>query len=237
MGGEEFTFLLMEENRIAQLGDTSEIGELSPEDNGTDNKNDTAPHENGEEDCGKGAERREYERLIKTRFKDFYTEDTQRMINRRFKSYKALEEKCKSLEDELLSYAATTRTSDVELLEKNKAGEGEIKEKYSDFSPEEAYSSEKFMSLARLAVEGGEMTLCDAYRLSFFDKLILAERERAESEAEQRIHDRIRANRSRAVENAMLPRALTRGFSAAQLTREERAALAKRAANGEKIGF
>ena len=227
----------MEENRIAPLGDMSEIEENSPDDNGTDKENDTVPHENGEEDSGKISERREYERLIKTRFKNFYTEDTQRMINRRFKSFKALEEKCKSLEDELVSSAATARMSDGELLEKIKASEGEIKEKYSEFSPEEVYSSEKFMSLARLALEGREITLADVYKLSFFDKIISFERERAEREAEQRIYDKIRINRSRAVENAVLPRAMARGFSASQLTRAERAALAKRAANGEKIGF
>ena len=159
------------------------------------------------------------------------------MINRRFKSFKALEEKCKSLEDGLVSSAATARMSDGELLEKIKASEGEIKEKYSDFSPEEAYSSEKFMSLARLSLEGGNISLSDAYKLSFFDKIISSERERAEREAEERIYGKIRANRLRAVENAMLPRAVSKGFSASQLTREERAALAKRAANGEKIGF
>ena len=237
MGGEEFTFLLMEENRIATLGDMSEIEAESSENNGTDNENDTVPHKNGEEDGGKSVERKEYERLIKTRFKDFYTEDTQRIINRRFKSYKALEERCKSLEDDLISSVATARLGDGELLGKIKASAGEIKEKYADFSLEEACSSEKFMSLARLALEVGNISLSDAYKLSFFDKIILLERERAEREAEGRIYDKIKANRSRAVENAMLPRALSRGFSASHLTREERAALAKRAANGEKIGF
>ena len=49
--------------------------------------------------------REEYERLIKTAFKDFYTEDTQRLINKRFKKYKALEEKVKLLEDEAQRYA------------------------------------------------------------------------------------------------------------------------------------
>ncbi|MBQ4091460.1 MAG: hypothetical protein IJC64_03985 [Clostridia bacterium] len=44
------------------------------------------------------SERAEYERLIKNRFKRFYTEDTQRMINKRFKRYKAMEERLASLE-------------------------------------------------------------------------------------------------------------------------------------------
>ena len=236
MGGEEFTFLLMEENRIAPLGDMSEIEERSSMDNGTDKENDTVPHENGEEDSGKIAERREYERLIKTRFKDFYTEDTQRMINRRFKSFKALEEKCKTLE-QTIAAAASSHVSDEELLEKIKASEEEIGLKYADFAPDEVYSSEKFMSLARLSLEGGNISLSDAYKLSFFEKLISAERERTEREVEQKIYDKIKSNRARAVENAVLPKTVSRGFSAAQLTKEDRAALAKRAANGEKIGF
>ena len=49
--------------------------------------------------------REEYERLIKTAYKDFYAEDTQRLINKRFKKYKALEEKVKLLEDEAQRYA------------------------------------------------------------------------------------------------------------------------------------
>ena len=36
-------------------------------------------------------DRDEYERLIKTRFKEYYAEDTQKMINRRFRKYKVLE--------------------------------------------------------------------------------------------------------------------------------------------------
>ncbi|MBE6583632.1 MAG: hypothetical protein E7649_01435 [Ruminococcaceae bacterium] len=44
------------------------------------------------------AEREEYERLIRTRFKQFYTDDTQKMINKRFKRYKAMEQKLSTLE-------------------------------------------------------------------------------------------------------------------------------------------
>ncbi len=42
--------------------------------------------------------RAEYERLIRTRFKEFYTDDTQKMINKRFKRYKAMEERLIELE-------------------------------------------------------------------------------------------------------------------------------------------
>ena len=50
-------------------------------------------------------EREEYERLIKTRFKELFKEDTQRLINKRFKKYKALEEKVEMLEANAKKYA------------------------------------------------------------------------------------------------------------------------------------
>ena len=50
-------------------------------------------------------ERAEYEKLIRTRFKDLYAQDVQKLINKRFKKYKALEDKVKRLEDEAKKYA------------------------------------------------------------------------------------------------------------------------------------
>lgn len=45
------------------------------------------------------SDREEYERLIKTKYKDFFAADAQRLINRRFKKYRALEEKVRALEE------------------------------------------------------------------------------------------------------------------------------------------
>ena len=50
-------------------------------------------------------DREEYERLIKERFREHYAADAQRLINRRFKKYKALEEKVKELEAEVSRHA------------------------------------------------------------------------------------------------------------------------------------
>ena len=61
-------------------------------------------------EAGDIATREEYERLIKTTYKNFFAEDTQRLINKRFKRYKALEEKVRSLE------AAAEKYADVERL-------------------------------------------------------------------------------------------------------------------------
>lgn len=55
--------------------------------------------------CG----RDEYERLIKTIYKDFFAEDTQRIISKRFKKYKALEERVRELEGEAARYADIER--------------------------------------------------------------------------------------------------------------------------------
>ena len=60
-------------------------------------------------DIGAVNDREEYERLIKTTYKEFFTEDTQKLINRRFKKYKAIEERVKFLENEAQKYADIER--------------------------------------------------------------------------------------------------------------------------------
>ncbi len=54
-------------------------------------------------------ERREYEELIRTKFKKFYTEDTQKMINRRFRKYKELEARAQLLEEEKAQFEETLK--------------------------------------------------------------------------------------------------------------------------------
>ena len=131
--------------------------------------------------CGEDAseevcedERKEYERLIRTRFKELFREDTQRLINKRFKKYKALEEKVRSLEAE-------------------------------------------------------------AQRYAHFDSLLAAERERAVAETEERMNLQFKAMRSRAAENAVMPRVSPPPLDVSKLTKSERASLASRALKGEKI--
>lgn len=52
---------------------------------------------------GDGAKtlREEYEKLVKSRFKELFDEDVQKLINRRFRKYKILEERYKILEGSL----------------------------------------------------------------------------------------------------------------------------------------
>ncbi len=54
------------------------------------------------------SDRAEYEALIRGKFREHFAADTQRLINRRFKKYKALEEKVKELEE------AVSRSADIE---------------------------------------------------------------------------------------------------------------------------
>ena len=60
--------------------------------------------------AGEILDREEYERLIKTKYKAFFAEDAERLISRRFKKYKALEEKVRLLEENAKSF------SDIEAL-------------------------------------------------------------------------------------------------------------------------
>ena len=54
-------------------------------------------------------ERREYDELIRTKYKKFYTEDTQKMINRRFRKYKELEARAQVLEAEKAQFEETLK--------------------------------------------------------------------------------------------------------------------------------
>lgn len=63
------------------------------------------------------SEREEYEELIKTRFKELYAEDAQRLINRRFRKYKIMEERFKIMEETLAKREAELSQSAERLAE------------------------------------------------------------------------------------------------------------------------
>ncbi len=82
------------------------------QENATDDINDCEENEafekegssQDEEDTAKNvslSEKEEYERLIKHRFKELYAADAQKLINRRFRKYKVLEERYKIMEETL----------------------------------------------------------------------------------------------------------------------------------------
>ena len=75
------------------------------------------------------SERAEYERLIRTRFKSFYTEDTQKMINKRFKKYKALEDKLRDMEQAAKQSEARIAELDALVISERERIEREAEER------------------------------------------------------------------------------------------------------------
>ena len=190
----------MEQNRnIETVGDSPLDGEVALDENSLISEDAIgADPEESFEDGGKGIslglaeretqnERDEYEQLIKKRFKDFYAEDTQRLINRRFRKYKVMEERFKLLEESL--------------------------------AEKEAQNSENLRKIAE------------------FESLLRSEVEKAVKETEERVINEIRSRQLRPLENGILPRSHELPFDVSGLTKKERASLAKRAADGEKIKF
>ena len=108
----------MEENRIDLTDisfDADNSDALSSENYQEENKEEAVPvGENGRNDKN---EREEYEQLIKNRFKEFYAEDTQRLINRRFRKYKIMEERFKYIEESLAEKEAKLLEKDAKIAE------------------------------------------------------------------------------------------------------------------------
>lgn len=133
------------------------------------------------------SEREEYERLIKTRFKALYGEDTQRLINRRFRKYRVMEERYHILEENYKALEIAAAESEKKLKEMSE----------------------------RLSQEG----------------------ERIAKETEERVLSEIRSRRLRPNENGLSGAAISPRSDVSRLTRDERARLARRAADGERISF
>ena len=164
--------VLLEDKNDAIGAFPEEVGEDLPEDDG----NITAKND----ELRKSEEKEEYRRLIKTRFKDSYQEDAQKLINRRFRKYKELEEKY-----------------------------GESEKRLNEAISELSSLKESFQS----------------------------EIEKAIKETEEKVLNSVRQRRLRPAENGMVPSVAFGKSEVSALTKSERANIAKRAANGEKISF
>ena len=161
-----------------------EVGSLTDDDDGHAVGNNVTCEE---ENSSAKTLREEYDELVKGRFKDLYAEDMQRLINRRFRKYKIMEERHRLLEESL-------------------------KEK--------------------------EVKIADAEkRIADFDEKLRSEIEKTAAETEKAILERLKARRLRPSEIGIAPRKTNSPFDVSGLSRQERAALARRAAGGEKIKF
>ena len=92
------TGMIPEKNDTVIYDEIQNIGEITEE-------IDTLEKSDAEEEIGREdlfTEREEYDALMKGRFKSFYAEDTQRLINRRFRKYKIMEERYKLLEEDVV---------------------------------------------------------------------------------------------------------------------------------------
>ena len=179
------------------------------------------------------SDRAEYN-LIKTKYKDYFTEDTQKIINRRLKKYKALLSQFEEArEQEAIGVELGGESLDSFILSR----ENEIKEEYQDFSLDKARENERFLKLAALSAREKEISISDAFRLSHFEEILKKERERVREETEKNMLLRLGARKARPSENGLTTNKSSSSFDASRLSRVERAELAKRAAKGEKIHF
>lgn len=226
----------MDENKTDIFEDEDAIGTLPEEESAEDEDLFEGSDTLSAEEIRR-AERAEYDRLIRSRFKEFYTEDTQRMINRRFRKYKELEEKLNAAKEEMSAEIAekSKKLTRDALVARIRESSDALKKEFSDFSEELALNSEKFIEIATVLLEDGRFGLSDAYKLSHFDEIVGKTALDAAKATEERVLREIRSKRARPNENGLTHRTAASPFDVSKLTRAERARLAKRAAGGEKI--
>jgi hypothetical protein len=190
------------------------------------------------------SERSEYRRLIRTRFKDYFTEDVEKIINRRVRRYKSELERLQSGEEAEVAEADTTaEDAQRERIDRDgvigliRAAGSELESRYSSFSLADAERDERFISLATVGIDSGAFGIEDAYKLSNFDSIIASERELTRRETEEKVLQSAAIRRMRPDENGIRASRGYGSFDASKLSRGERAEIARRAAKGEKISF
>lgn len=157
--------------------------------------------------------------------KDFYTEDTQKMINRRFKEVKATES------------ALKTALERLEVYEKKRVTPIPPDEAFLAAHPDFSLERELENNTFRLLYEGGVPT-ADAYGAAHISELIESARKSGAADAVKATLDSVRARGVRVRESAS--EAYTGNLikrDVSRLTRTERAELARRALSGENITF
>lgn len=256
-------------------------GNKAPDAEGTDGKDEKAKPED------KSAKFRE---LINGEYKDVYTAETQKIIDRRFRDYKTLQEtldKYKAISDTLAAkygiedgdpdklmeaiekdnalwesaaedagmpvdkyreYQAMLRENrrNAELLRRvqqqqavsnqmrvwNEQAEG-MKEKYPDFDLVTESQNPEFLA----ALKAG-MSIEKAYRAVHYEELMQKEIAAASKSTEKAVVDNIRAKGTRPAENGVSSQSgIVFKSDPSKLTKKDRAEIARRVAQGEKISF
>lgn len=236
------------------------------------------------------AKRRAYNDLIQGEYKDLYTEDTQRMINRRFRETKDLESRLSQTQpvidmlmerygindgdvakltealdsdDAYWADAADNAGMSVEQYKKYKklerenkqltqsmqraAGEvraqnqiqqwfeqGEaVRARYPGFDLKEECANPHFLAMLKSGVP-----VEHAYKVMHLDEILSDVSRTSAASAEDRVVDSIRAKGARPRENGTAAKAaFTVRDDVSQLSRKDRAEIARRVARGERIAF
>lgn len=182
----------------------------------------TAPA--AEETSDKAVRRKIYDEFIEAN-KDFYTEDTQKIINRRFKEVKATEAALKAANLKLSELERET----PEIIPPS----DDFLKAHPDFSLENELQNKNF----RLLYEGGA-DLTYAYNATHFDELVAAACKEAEARAVRATLDSVMARGIRIREEAGANTATAPMHRDVKgLSKNERAELARRALSGESVTF
>lgn len=178
--------------------------------------------------AGSKSDREIYDEFVNSpRFKQFFTDDTQRIINKRFREKREEREKYDKIDRAISSLAGLSGVGDFdgisEIIDADTVAE-DILSAYPGAS-DDAVDITKKASLLGIPPK----TLFEAYHPELA-------RERYSSEAVRAVTENIRSRRLRPDENgaAVSVSAVFTGGTV-KLTREEREAIAQRAAKGERV--
>ena len=150
---------------------------------------------------------KDFRALMEGEYKDLFTAYFQQTFNRRFKEYKQIKTE----------------------LESSRAVLDVVRERFGDLTGEELLAAIRAKKDKECAPAEAEKLIPEATPPSFGEEL-----RAACAETERRLLSHIRARGLRPAENGVQAESVYRQ-SAAKMTREERAELARRAAGGERI--
>ncbi len=268
----------------APAGDAAETGEKAPgagssmggtkSDPGNARRDDTgenmaegAPRDAAADKSGeapaaddpKDERRRAFRELINGEYKDLYTEETQRIINKRFRETAELRERLDAARPLLdaLCEKYGVRDGDVkklvEALEKDApsppdlrdareldgikrgliAEARELCERFPSFDPGREFSDPAFRAMI-----GSGVPMESAFKALRFDELLSGAVRKTAEEVRAAVVANVRARGVRPQENGVGSRsAFTVKEDVSRLTREERAEIARRVARGETVRF
>ncbi len=233
-------------------------------------------------------DRKAYEELIKGKYKDFFTQDTQRIINQRFKETKQQEATLKKQGEVLQTLMDRYKVTDIDSLSSAIESDDTM---WEDAADEAGMTVKQYKELQKLKRQNAEyqqmqmqeetdrraqetlaqwyaeadalkktfpsfdldmecqnpafvnmlkhgLSVEHAYKTIHLDEIVTEAMKTTAKAAEKRVVDNVRAKGTRPLENGVNGNAtFTIKDDVHQLTRADRAEIARRAARGERIQF